>query len=151
MLSPYATTVDAHRTGAVSSGVERYVVIMRGSLEPTGRDLRPRGLGRPPLASIPVGRFAQIAVSRSQQGERVESIPDGASDFTGRAAGFDAKRKPRTADTVGASPKRCTMTKEKVDSRPKTTGKRICRREGLKLGAASMVISLRPLSGRAAT
>ena len=28
MLSPYATTVDAYRTGAVSSGVERYVVIM---------------------------------------------------------------------------------------------------------------------------
>jgi adenylate cyclase len=28
VLSPYATTVDAYRTGAVSSGVERYVVIM---------------------------------------------------------------------------------------------------------------------------
>ncbi len=28
MLSPYATAVDAYRTGAVSSGVERYVVIM---------------------------------------------------------------------------------------------------------------------------
>jgi adenylate cyclase len=28
MLSPYATTVDAYRTGAVASGVERYVVIM---------------------------------------------------------------------------------------------------------------------------
>ena len=28
MLSPYATTVDAYRTGAVSSGVERYLVIM---------------------------------------------------------------------------------------------------------------------------
>jgi adenylate cyclase len=28
MLSPYATTIDAYRTGAVSSGVERYVVIM---------------------------------------------------------------------------------------------------------------------------
>jgi adenylate cyclase len=28
MLSRYATTVDAYRTGAVSSGVERYVVIM---------------------------------------------------------------------------------------------------------------------------
>src|ERR1700722_16863850 len=28
ILSPYATTVDAYRTGAVSSGVERYVVIM---------------------------------------------------------------------------------------------------------------------------
>ena len=28
MLSPYATTVDAYRTGAASSGVERYVVIM---------------------------------------------------------------------------------------------------------------------------
>ena len=28
MFSPYATTVDAYRTGAVSSGVERYVVIM---------------------------------------------------------------------------------------------------------------------------
>jgi hypothetical protein len=43
------------------------------------------------------------------------------------------------------------MTKEKVDSRPKTSGKRIRRREGLKLGAASMVMSLRPLSGWAAT
>jgi adenylate cyclase len=28
MLSPYATAVDAHRIGAVASGVERYVVIM---------------------------------------------------------------------------------------------------------------------------
>jgi adenylate cyclase len=28
MLSPYATTVDAYRTGAAYSGVERYVVIM---------------------------------------------------------------------------------------------------------------------------
>jgi adenylate cyclase len=28
MLSPYATSVDAYRTGAVSSGVERYMVIM---------------------------------------------------------------------------------------------------------------------------
>jgi adenylate cyclase len=28
MLSPYATTVDAYRTGAASSGIERYVVIM---------------------------------------------------------------------------------------------------------------------------
>ncbi len=28
MLSPYATTVDAYRTGAASSGMERYVVIM---------------------------------------------------------------------------------------------------------------------------
>jgi adenylate cyclase len=28
MLSPYATTVDAYRTGAASSGVERYLVIM---------------------------------------------------------------------------------------------------------------------------
>jgi adenylate cyclase len=28
MLSPYATTVDAYRTGAVASGIERYVVIM---------------------------------------------------------------------------------------------------------------------------
>ena len=28
MLSPYATTVDTHRTGAAASGVERYVVIM---------------------------------------------------------------------------------------------------------------------------
>ncbi len=28
MLSPYATTIDAHRTGTASSGVERYVVIM---------------------------------------------------------------------------------------------------------------------------
>jgi hypothetical protein len=51
----------------------------------------------------------------------------------------------------GTSPKMYTMTKEKVDSRPKTSGKRICRREGLKLGAASMVMSLRPLSGWAAT
>ncbi len=28
MLSPYATTIDAYRTGAVSSGIERYLVIM---------------------------------------------------------------------------------------------------------------------------
>ncbi len=28
MLSPYATAVDAYRTGAASSGIERYVVIM---------------------------------------------------------------------------------------------------------------------------
>jgi adenylate cyclase len=28
MLSPYATTVDAYRTGAAASGIERYVVIM---------------------------------------------------------------------------------------------------------------------------
>src|ERR1700733_7337155 len=43
MLSPYATTVDAYRTGAVSSGVERYVVIMfvdmRGSSRLAGRGL----------------------------------------------------------------------------------------------------------------
>jgi adenylate cyclase len=28
MISPYATTVDAYRTGAASSGIERYLVIM---------------------------------------------------------------------------------------------------------------------------
>ena len=28
MLSPYATTLDAHRTGAANSGIERYLVIM---------------------------------------------------------------------------------------------------------------------------
>jgi adenylate cyclase len=43
MLSPYATTVDAYRTGAVSSGVERYVVIMfvdmRGSSQLAERRL----------------------------------------------------------------------------------------------------------------
>src|ERR1700722_14491851 len=120
-----------------------------GSLQRAKR--RMRRLRDTPTVTIHNDCSAQIAVSRSQQGERVESIPDGTSDFTGPAADFDAKRKPRTADTVGASPKRCTMTKEKVDSRPKTSGKRICRREGLKLGAASMVMSLRPLSGWAAT
>ena len=43
MLSPYATTVDAYRSGAVSSGVERYVVIMfvdmRGSSQLAERRL----------------------------------------------------------------------------------------------------------------
>ena len=34
---------------------------------------------------------------------------------------------------------------EKADSQPKTSGERISRREGLKLGAASVVTSLLPI------
>jgi hypothetical protein len=40
---------------------------------------------------------------------------------------------------------------EKADSQPKTSGERISRREGLKLGPASAVTSLLPLSALAAT
>jgi hypothetical protein len=47
--------------------------------------------------------------SRRRLSEQVKSIktelPTG--------GGFNAKRKPRTTDTVGPSPKRCTITKEK--------------------------------------
>jgi adenylate cyclase len=43
MLSPYATTLDIHRTGAANSGVERYLVIMfvdmRGSSQLAERRL----------------------------------------------------------------------------------------------------------------
>ena len=90
--------------------------------------------------------------------KRLKCKNSGQSLATRRACQIDPRRnfRPhracgrlrRQAETTNrgyhwCSPKVCTMTKEKVDSRPKTSGKRRCRREGLKLGAMSMVRSLR--------